>query len=159
VTVEITPRGTRGGGIPRLLRPLMGLGMRMMLSRYRRRGGDMEMNGQPLVLLTTVGAKSGEKREALVNRFPDGESTNSWIVTASASGAAAHPAWLFNMAKHPDQVWVEIDGRQIHVRPESLKGEERETAWSRIVSLSPSFGSYPDKTDREIPVIRLITAE
>jgi deazaflavin-dependent oxidoreductase (nitroreductase family) len=156
MSVDITPRGTRGGGMPRFLRPLLGLGSRMMVGRYRRRHGEMSLNGQPLVLLTTVGAKSGERRETLVNRFPDGDSTTSWIITASAGGSATHPAWLFNLAKHPDQVWLEIDGRPVHVRPETLQGGERETAWQRIVSLSPRFGSYPSKTDRVIPVVRLI---
>lgn len=113
------------------------------------------MNGQPLVLLRTVGAKSGARRETLLQRFPDGDSTSSWIVTATGAGSASHPRWFLNMASHPDQVWVEIAGQPIHVRPETLSGEERDAAWQRIVSLVPSFGAYPTKTDRLFPVLRL----
>jgi deazaflavin-dependent oxidoreductase (nitroreductase family) len=137
----------------------MRLGMSFMARRYRQRRGDMWLNGQPLTLLTTIGAKSGERRETLVNRFPDGESQTSWVVTATAGGSATHPAWFLNLAKHPDQVWVEIGERQIKVKPESLSGADREAAWQRIVSLAPSFGSYPDKTDRQIPVVRLTAIE
>jgi deazaflavin-dependent oxidoreductase (nitroreductase family) len=133
----------------------MRLGMRSMVGRFRRRHGDMSMNGQPLVLIATIGAKSGEKRETLVNCFPDRDSTTSWIVTATAGAAASHPSWFLNMAAHPDQVWMQLGERRMHVRPETLAGAEREAAWARIVSLAPSFGPYPGKTDRQIPVIRL----
>jgi deazaflavin-dependent oxidoreductase (nitroreductase family) len=156
MSVQVPPRGTKGPSMPpRLLGPIFRFGMRQLVNRYRRRRGQMTLNGQPLVLLRTVGAKSGEIREVLLNRFPDDGSTNSWIVTATAGGAAAHPAWFRNMARHPDQVWLEINERLIHVRPETFSGSERDAAWQGIVELIPSFGSYPKKTDRLIPVVRL----
>ena len=62
------------------------------------------------------------------------------------------------MAKNPDKVWVTIDGRKIHVQPESLKGAEREEAWRRVVAKSKGYGNYTAKTDREIPVVRLRAA-
>src|SRR5437899_1968630 len=107
----------------------------------------------------TIRAKSGERRQVLVSRFPDGESKASWIVTGTAGGSATHPAWFLNIAKNYDKVWVEVDGREMHVRPESLRGKERDDAWRQIVALAPSFGGYPDKTDRQIPVVRLTTAQ
>jgi deazaflavin-dependent oxidoreductase (nitroreductase family) len=130
-----------------------------MVRRYRKRGTDLRINGQPLILLTTIGAKSRQRRQVLVSRFPDGESKASWIVTGTAGGSATHPAWFLNMAKNPDKVWVEVEGREMHVRPESLRGKDREEAWRQIVALAPSFGGYPDKTDRQIPVVRLRAVE
>jgi deazaflavin-dependent oxidoreductase (nitroreductase family) len=153
--VEVPPRGTRGTHMPRFLSSLLHRMAPMMLARYRRRGGDLKLRGQPLVLLATIGAKSGVRRETLVERFPDGDSQTSWIVTATAGGAATHPAWFFNIAKHPDEVWIEIDGKELRVRPETLEGPEYDAAWARIVEIDSSFGPYTTKTDRHIPVIRL----
>ncbi|TMB82171.1 MAG: nitroreductase family deazaflavin-dependent oxidoreductase [Chloroflexi bacterium] len=159
MTVRVTPKGTRGTGFPRLMRGLMRLGAGWMVRRYRSRGTALRINGQPLLLVTTVGARSGARRQVLLSRFPDGEATTSWIVTATAGGSAVHPAWFLNMARNPDNVWVETDGREIRVRPESLEGAERDAAWERIVSRAPSFGSYPRVTDRLIPVVRLSAIE
>jgi hypothetical protein len=63
------------------------------------------------------------------------------------------------MAKHPDQVWIEVNGRKIRVRAESLKGSERERIWQRIVAVAPQYAHYQQQTDREIPVVRLTAAE
>jgi len=116
----------------------------------------MRLRGARLLELTTTGARSGLPRTVTLGWFPDGK--DAWLVVASNAGAAQHPAWYINMAKNPDQVWITIDGRKVHVQPESLKGEEREEAWRRIVAKSPGYGGYTTKTDREIPVVRLRTA-
>jgi len=137
----------------------MRLGAGWMVRQYRRKGTAMRVDGRPLLLVTTVGARSGERRQVLLGRFPDGESATSWIVTGTAGGSATHPAWFLNMARNPDKVWVETDGREIRVRPDSLEGAERDAAWERIVSLAPSFGRYPAATDRLIPVVRLTATE
>jgi hypothetical protein len=63
------------------------------------------------------------------------------------------------MARNPDKVWIEIDGRKLRVTPESLHGEEREDSWRHIVGTRSNFGAYERKTDREIPVIRLTRVE
>ena len=81
-----------------------------------------------------------------------------FVRVASYGGTAQHPAWYVNMAKNPDQVWITVGGRKIHVRPESLKGAERAEAWSRIVAKAPGYAGYATKTDREIPVVRLRAA-
>ena len=72
-------------------------------------GGMSKRMGFPVVLLTTRGAKSGQPRATPVGVFTDGE--NSWLVVASLAGAARHPAWFLNMAKHPDDIWLEV-GRE-----------------------------------------------
>jgi deazaflavin-dependent oxidoreductase (nitroreductase family) len=153
--LKVPPNGTRGAEMPRVLRWLFRLGIPLMVSRYRRRGGDMRFAGQQLGLLTTKGAKSGERRQTLVGRFPDGDKADSWIVTATNGGARSHPAWFRNIAAHPDQVWLDILGVEVHVRPEMVEGPEHDEAYRRIVDAAPVFRDYPKKTDRNIPVIRL----
>jgi len=130
--------------------------MMKMMTSWHRRSGDKFM-GMDLLYLTTVGAKSGEKRQSPVSRFPDSES--SWLVVASAGGSARHPAWYHNIAAHPDQVWVEIGGEQHRVTAQQLEGDERAQAWRQITESQPRYAGYQQKTDRNIPVIRLSRAE
>jgi deazaflavin-dependent oxidoreductase (nitroreductase family) len=123
---------------------------------WHRRSGD-KFQGMDLLYLTTVGAQSGQKRQSTVARFADGE--NAWLVVASAGGAVSNPAWYHNIAAHPDQVWVEFGGQQVHVSAQQLEGEERAQAWQRITTAIPRYSGYETKTDRVIPVIRLTRAE
>jgi hypothetical protein len=60
-----------------------------------------------------------------------------------------------NLARGPDDVSIDVDGKHVAVEPQSLHGPERERAWRRIVALAPGYGQYEVKTDREIPVVRL----
>ncbi len=154
MSVEVTPRGTRGFEPPRLPRPLMSAMIGMGTLAHRVLGDRMRVMGRPLLLLETIGAKSGQKRTTMLGWFPD-TSEDNWLVVASYAGAARHPAWFLNMAKNPGHVWVEIGKRKLLVQPESLKGSDRAQAWERIVSLAPGYGNYQTKTDREIPIIRL----
>jgi deazaflavin-dependent oxidoreductase (nitroreductase family) len=124
--------------------------MRLVAGLYRATGG--RSSGSAL-LLTTVGARSGEQRVASVRRFDDGD--GRWLVVGSAGGAAKHPAWVYNLARNPDKVWVEIGRDRYKVTPELLSGDERATAWQRVVAEAPQFAGYLDQTDREIPVVRL----
>ena len=75
---------------------------------------------------------------------------------ASAAGAARNPAWYYNIAAHPDKVTIEVEGRSIPVTADQLHGDERDQAWQQITTAVPRFGGYQQKTDREIPVIRLV---
>ena len=155
--VEITPKGTRGVNIPRLPRPLNKAALGLMAGFMRLRGAKpTPFRGIHLLLLTTVGAKSGRPHTVPLGWVPDGD--NAWLIVASNSGAALHPAWYYNIAKNPDKVWIEIGKRKLQVHPESLKGPEREEALRRIVSVAPYYGEYQQKTDREIPIIRLTPA-
>lgn len=154
MSVEVTPRGTRGFEPPKLPRPLMSAMIGASQLAYRLLGQRMRVMGRPLLQLETVGAKSGKARRAMLGWFPD-TSRENWLVVASYAGSSRHPAWFLNLAKHPDQVWVEVGGRRYKVQPESLPGAERVQAWQRITALSPGYGNYQSKTDREIPVIRL----
>src|SRR5262245_63665540 len=116
MSIEVTPRGTRGFEPPRLPGPLMtamaGLGM----LAHRLLGDRMRVMGRPLLLLETVGAKSGKTRVAMLGWFPD-PTGRGWLVVASFAGAARHPAWFLNLARNPDRVRVVIGGRRLRVRP------------------------------------------
>jgi deazaflavin-dependent oxidoreductase (nitroreductase family) len=83
---------------------LFGPVMRMQISPYRRSRGPEQPRtfGFPALLLTTVGARTGLRRTVILGGFPDGE--DAWLVVASNGGAATHPAWFLNMARHPEQV-------------------------------------------------------
>jgi deazaflavin-dependent oxidoreductase (nitroreductase family) len=127
----------------------------VVIRRYRRSGGTRGTSrmGFPVVLLTTCGAKTAQMRTTPVGGFADGE--NSWLVVASLGGAARHPAWFFNMAKNRDDIWLEVGNERFRVRGESLEGQERAEALARIAAIAPRYGTYQQKTDREIPIVRL----
>ena len=106
-----------------------------------------------MVVLTTLGSRSGLERSSTVASFPEGDGT--WLVVASMGGEARHPSWYVNLAKNPDRVFLQVGGKRFRVRPMSLDGAERATAWKRITTEGPHFAEYQTKTDREIPVVRL----
>lgn len=155
--IEISPRGTRGaltlwGSFwMRLFKPLLD----RQVSQYRETGGRSapKFLDFPLVLLTTVGARSGKEFTHPLGGFEQEDGT--WLVVASKSGASTHPAWFINLAKNPENVWLEVGNRKLRVRPSLLKGKEREAALARIAAVSPRYGKYQNKTDREIPIVCL----
>jgi deazaflavin-dependent oxidoreductase (nitroreductase family) len=145
-----THDGTRGARQPRA-----GLILRLVnknaASRFRRAGKMFGFNG---LILTTVGARSGAGRSSPVGWWPGPD--GSWLIVAAANGAARNPAWYHNVAAHPDMVQIEVDGRKIHVTAEQLHGAQRAQAWRQIAAGTPRFAQYQGKTDRELPVIRLV---
>ena len=150
MAVELTPPGTRGNKAPPSGTVGRGL-MRVMRTVHKLTGN--KMSGMPLLHLTTIGARSGQSRTVVVMAFD--EPGDSWLVVASRGGSTDHPAWFYNLAKHPDQVEVEIDGRTMKATAATLAGTDREAAWARITSEQSRFTGYAESTDREIPVVRL----
>jgi deazaflavin-dependent oxidoreductase (nitroreductase family) len=145
-----TADGTRGARQPRgrFLRWMN----QWMMGRIRRTGKAPLMGFNALVL-TTRGRKSGALRSTPLGWFPGKDGT--WLVVASAAGAAKNPDWYHNLAAHPDQVQIETAGRKVAVVAEQLHGAERDEAWRAIAAASRQFAKYQDQTDRELPVIRL----
>ena len=152
MSVRIPPRGTRGARFPRLPGWLAQRLNRMIANRFRRKGGSA-IRGVPSVILETTGAQSGAIRQAVLGHVPDGP--DSWLIIASAAGAAHHPQWLFNLATNPEATLEFGDGRRVAVRAEMPEGADLEAAWDRIAKEAPVYVGYRSKTDREIPVIRL----
>ena len=154
--VRLTPKGTRGKGFPKMAPWALAIFHFMNVGMFRLLGRRMRMQGRPLLLLTTIGAKTGRVRETTLGWFPDEEGgSDSRLIVASAAGAASHPAWYVNLARRPDGTAIEVDGHRFAVNADSLHGPERDRAWKRIVALAPGYGKYEQQTDREIPVVRL----
>lgn len=134
--------------------PDMGLIKNVMIKIHRRTGDKFQ--GMDLLYLTTVGAKSGQKRVSPVARFADGD--DAWLIVASNGGSTHHPSWYHNLRAHPDQVQMEYGGATRPVTVEELSGAPREDAWRRIVAAQPRFAGYTKKTGRTLPVLRLTPA-
>jgi deazaflavin-dependent oxidoreductase (nitroreductase family) len=153
--VRLTPRGTRGAGFPKLPPPVLAVFHFMSRGMFRLFGRRMRVQGRPLLQLTTTGAKTGRPRHTTLGWFPEADGRKeSWLIVASAAGAAAHPAWYFNLAHRPEAT-IDVEGQRVAVKADSLHGAELEREWARIVSLAPGYGKYNEQTDREIPVVRL----
>lgn len=116
------------------------------------RGGRDKMMGMDVLILKTVGRRSGEPRETPLGWFADDD---GWLVVASGGGSQ-HPDWHANLTAHPDRVSVELPGRgPVQVTPYSLDSNERDQAWQRITAAQPRLAKYQAKSDRQYPVIRL----
>src|SRR5260221_6901791 len=126
---------------------------RQLIEEFRahrgKTGGPME--GRPLLLLTTIGAKSGQLRPTPIMYIPDGDRL---LVIASNIGAPAHPDWYRNLVAHPE-VTVEVGSETFEATAVVAEGSERQRLWSRIVELYPFFTEHQAKTSRQIPVIAL----
>jgi deazaflavin-dependent oxidoreductase (nitroreductase family) len=155
MSVRLTPRGTHGTGFPKLARKALALLGPVNVAMFRRSGGRMKVQGRPLLLLETTGARTGKRRQTTLGWFPDEDpSRRAWLVVASNAGSASHPGWYLNLVRRPECA-IEVGGERVDVRAESLQGEERARVWQRVVSLAPGYGHYATDTDREIPIIRL----
>ncbi len=124
-----------------------------MMLRSFRRGGARTQGGIPTLLLETVGARTGQRRQAVLGFLSDGD--DAWLVVASLAGAARNPAWLHNLAVQPDATVQLDDGRRVDVRAETLEGPELAGAWQRLEREAPEYPKYLSKTDRPMAIVRL----
>ena len=107
--------------------------------------------GQSVLLLHTLGRRSGNVRLTPVNYYLDG---NNYILVASNWGNDNNPAWYHNLIAHPE-VAVEIGAEQFKAKAVVTKGEERERLFNAQAGQMPMFNEYRNKTTRQIPVIAL----
>lgn len=125
--------------------------MNARMSRKIRRGRG-EFMGMDVLILNTVGRRSGQPRETPVAWFADGD---AWLVVASGGGGQ-HPDWHANLMAHPDLASIELPGQDSRaVTPHRLDGADRERAWQRIAAAQPRIAKYQSKSERRYPVIRL----
>jgi deazaflavin-dependent oxidoreductase (nitroreductase family) len=119
-----------------------------------RTGGRLKVAlGQPILLLHTRGARSGEPRTTPLLYTPIDD---AFIVVASKAGAAHHPAWYHNLRAHPDAVSVELEGRRIAVRPRVVEEPERTELWRRVNDNYNGYETYAQRAgDRVIPLVVL----
>lgn len=141
------------------------LGVRVMesinISLFRLSKGHVggQIFGEPVILLTTTGRKSGIRRTKPLLAMCDGD---AWIVVGSRGGTREHPQWYRNLVayrKQPDRLvppMVEAaDDVTTEVESNDLIGDDLDTWWKKLVAVYPKFQAYQDRTGREIPVIRL----
>ncbi|MEV0292879.1 nitroreductase/quinone reductase family protein [Nocardia sp. NPDC050710] len=145
-----TSAGTRGARQPS---GRIAMWMNKFMAKRLRRKGDGKFMGMDALVLTTLGRKTGVERSTPVAWFPGDNGT--YLIAASAAGAAGNPAWFLNIAANPDKVRIDVAGRALEVTAEQLHGTERDHAWRQIITTTPRFVGYQEKTDREIPIIRL----
>lgn len=116
-------------------------------------GGPFE--GRPLLLLTTTGAKSGQRHTTPLVYLPDGDRQ---FIFASKGGAPTHPDWYHNLVAHPE-VTVEVGNgsgtETFEATATVITGEERDRLYAQQVQVFPAFAEYQTKTNRLIPVIAL----
>ncbi|MFF3065364.1 nitroreductase family deazaflavin-dependent oxidoreductase [Oerskovia sp. NPDC057915] len=120
---------------------------------YESSGGTKgtTLRGMPVVVLWTLGAKSGKIRKTPLMRV---EHDGMYAVVASLGGAPQHPVWYHNVVANPH---VELqDGPERHdYTAREVTGEEKALWWERAVAAYPDYASYQERTDREIPVFVL----
>ncbi len=114
-----------------------------------RVGGPFE--GGRLLLLTTVGARSGAPHTTPLGYLPDGDRV---LVIASAGGAPRHPAWYHNLVANP-RVTVESGVFTYEADAVVLSGAERDQAFARAAEADPGWAAYQAKTSRILPVVAL----
>ena len=124
---------------------------RNLINEFRANNGVVEgpFAQAPLVLITTVGRKSGQRRTTPLVHSRSGDDV---VIIASKAGAPTHPDWFHNVVANP-QVTVELPGETFDATARVAEGEERERLWKAMTAAWPDYDSYQEKTDRRIPVV------
>lgn len=116
-----------------------------------KEGNTLMDTGLPVIVLTTLGAKSGKIRKTPLMRV---EHDGKYAVVASQGGAPKHPVWYFNVKSEPH---VELQDGQTRqdMTAREVTGAEKAEWWERAVAAYPPYADYQEKTDRQIPVFVL----
>ena len=124
-----------------------------IINEFRANSGNVggQFAGKPLLLLHTVGAKSGQERINPVACVADGECL---VIFASKAGAPTNPDWYHNILAHP-LVTVEFGTEQFQAQASIASEPERTRLYHQMVAIMPGFAEYQQKTTRVIPVITL----
>jgi F420H(2)-dependent quinone reductase len=126
---------------------------REQADKFTESGGTeaADMKGKPIILLTSIGAKTGKLRKTPLMRV---EHNGEYAVVASLGGAPKNPVWYYNIAKNPrvelqdGSVTRDYDAREVF-------GDEKAVWWERAVEAWPDYAEYQTKTERQIPVFVL----
>lgn len=123
---------------------------------YRATGGKQggTLVGCPVLLLTTVGRKSGKSRTAPLLYLRDGDQI---VIVASKGGFPKHPAWYLNLRDNP-KVQVQVGAEVSTMTARTLSEEEKAKVWPKLVAMYSDYQMYQDRTDRSIPVVTLTRA-
>jgi len=134
-------------------RPDMNAWNRQIMEEFHAHAGKVggPFEGVPLLLLTTIGSRSGQRRTSPVGYVPDGDRL---IIFATRGGLPTNPDWYYNLLAHPE-VTIEVGTETFEVTAVVITGEERDRLYTRQVERAPVFAEYQAKTTRKIPVIAL----
>ena len=127
---------------------------RLNTSVYRLSGGRVAgrfPSGAPVLLLTTIGRKSGQPQTAPLLYLEDG---GTYVVVASKGGMSHHPLWFKNLEANP-RVEIEVGHRKLPATARRATAEEKAALWPRLVKMYPSYADYQARTTRDIPVVIL----
>jgi deazaflavin-dependent oxidoreductase (nitroreductase family) len=126
---------------------------REQLETYEQSGGTQgtTLRGMPVIILTSVGAKSGLLRKNPLMRV---EHAGEYAVVASLGGAPQHPVWYYNLTANPHVELQDGPVKRDYLARE-VTGEEKAIWWERSVAAYPDYADYQAKTEREIPVFVL----
>ncbi|MDK1082059.1 MAG: nitroreductase family deazaflavin-dependent oxidoreductase [Anaerolineae bacterium] len=116
-------------------------------------GGRLGANlfGNKILMLTTVGHKSGQPRNITIYYYPY---QNGHVIIGSNAGHDRHPAWYLNLKAQPE-VTVQIGAQPVQMLAREAEGSEREKLWTDIVTNESSYADYQNMTQRMIPVVVL----
>ncbi len=128
-----------------------------IIEEFRANAGKVggPFAGRTLLLLHTVGVKSGQKRINPVAYINDGD---RFVIIASKGGAPTNPDWYHNLVAHP-LVTVEVGTKTFQVRAQIAAEPERTRLYDKMVAAMPGFAVYRERTARVIPVIILTRME
>jgi deazaflavin-dependent oxidoreductase (nitroreductase family) len=120
---------------------------------YKLSGGRLggTAYGAPVVLVESVGRKSGKRRTHPLLCLEDGDDL---VIVASKGGVERHPAWYLNLKANPETS-VNWRGEERRVRAREATEAERERLWPRLVEMYPAYAHYQKRTERRIPVVVL----
>ncbi|MET0933033.1 MAG: nitroreductase family deazaflavin-dependent oxidoreductase [Mycetocola sp.] len=126
---------------------------RKQVDLYESSGGTegTTLQGRPVVVLTTVGAKTGKLRKTALMRV---EHEGEYAVVASLGGAPKHPVWFHNVRANP-HVELQDETAKHDYTAREVTGDEKAVWWQRAVEAFPPYAGYQKKTKREIPVFVL----
>lgn len=114
------------------------------------KGNTLRETGIPIIVVTTLGVKSGKIRKIPLMRVEhDGE----YALVASKGGAPAHPVWYYNLKGNAGRIEIQDGPAPTEFDVRELSGDERATWWERAVAAFPPYAEYQAKTDRQIPVL------
>jgi deazaflavin-dependent oxidoreductase (nitroreductase family) len=130
---------------------------RKQAERYEATGGAEAgtLRGVPVIILTSVGAKSGKLRKTALMRV---EHNGEYAVVASMGGAPKHPVWYWNLIANPHVELQDGPVKKDYLARE-VHGAERAEWWARATAVWPDYEEYTTRTDREIPVFVLSPIE
>jgi deazaflavin-dependent oxidoreductase (nitroreductase family) len=124
-----------------------------VIEEFRANEGKVKQFArQPLLLLHTRGAKSGQERINPLAYLPDGDRL---LIFASRAGAPINPDWYHNLIAHPD-VTVEVGTEKFDATAFVVEDEERDRLYAKQAQVNPAFAEYQEKTTRKIPVVALV---